>query len=117
MKSDVHRVPSEEGLEIPLSGRVREVSYVKATSFSRSSDDRFIFCSVDGISTRDIICPLRCDGGDGGIGQVFGNSVDGRHCVVGNESELRKLDFCRYLRKGKVLGMPLRMTLDEGVLG
>ena len=46
-RKDIHRVSVEEGLEVPLSGRIREVPYVEATSFGRCSNDSFILCSVD----------------------------------------------------------------------
>ena len=79
---NLHRVSSEEGLEVPLSGRVGEVPYVEATTFGRCSNNGFVLCSVNGLATSHVVGSLRSNRGDGGGGHVVGECVDGRHCIT-----------------------------------
>lgn len=77
-----HKVALEEFLEIPLSGRVRQVANVQTTSLSDDGKDSFILSCVDRFTTGQVV-------GSGirfvemllkvGVGQSVGDILHCRH--------------------------------------
>lgn len=75
--SNLHRVPREEGLEIPLGGGIGKISNVETTTFGGAGNDRFVIGSIDrGVTTSHIVGTSRGNRSDGGIGEGVSNVVN-----------------------------------------
>lgn len=75
----LHGETGEKFSQIPLRGRVREISNVKTASLNCTCNDGFILGSIDRITPSDIVCTSWCERSDAGGSQGFGKVVYGRH--------------------------------------
>ena len=55
VSDDLHEEALEEVLEIPLSGRVREVSNVQTTTFSCTGDNGLVLRGVGGFAASGVV--------------------------------------------------------------
>lgn len=78
----LHGETGEEFSQIPLCGRVREISNVKTASLNCTCNNGFILGSIDRITPSDIVCTSWCERSDAGSSQGFGKVVYGRHLEI-----------------------------------